>query len=75
MPDAIKQGAWGGRAYLNNNEMVWLEERPPHLQEIQRADGGYDDVPARWQVVQGMMAGLIRLDVPSNGAVLRSTIS
>jgi len=33
-----------GVTVLNNDEMVWLEERPPHLEEVQVSDRGDHDV-------------------------------
>ena len=72
---STRRGCGEGRqADLDDNEMIWLEERPPHLQEIQRADGGNHDVQLarKWCRHDGGRSGL---DVAWNGAMIRRTIS
>ena len=39
----------GGVSVLDDDEMVRLEERPPHLEEVEVTDGGDDDVELVFQ--------------------------
>ncbi len=64
----------GGQANLDDDQMIWLKEWPPHLQEIQRADGGNHDVQLARKWCRHA-CGRSELGVAWNCAVIRPTIS